>query len=1010
MPHNASAPWHKASFDRFLSERLPELLAARLPLAGYRVEHTGPHACRVTVVITGGSGDVEVEYSDVPQPDTGGVFVLDGKERVVVPTASSEDLDVAEVRCVGEQLLGYVEERLGEAPSALPWDAALARTWLPLDAWIAEFLTTAPTAQAIDDLNWLSRHTHLRRIVVPDRQRLVTQSQFGRVCPFETPEGPNIAKVFSLALGAEIRDGRLVVTDDRPEAALGLTASMVPFLEHNDANRVLMGVNMLRQQLVPPDPEPALVQTGNEPDAPGFWCGRNLLTAFVSWGIETFEDAILISESCARKLDFPIPVEPGDKLANRHGTKGTVSRIVPDAAMPHLPDGMPVELCFSFIGCHTRLNFGQMREAVMSRIARAEGTPAVVPPFQAPREDELRERLTKAGLPESGMETLSMGKDGPPLARPSTVGWVYWGKLDHLAGKKIHSWTSRHGQRQGELEYYALRDVGAFETIAETFNTRSAERPDADTLAARVAAGPVEQAGPPTPALAEVQRRLAVAWVRVELTRDGLALDLVRPGAEALRLAHPVRHPWLRELGLTALGRYDSAEFAAVAEANARLERMLTSRAPESLIEKAIEQLEACVHDLFATLLPPECLRLGARSQFSGRAVLSPALGLTVEQVGLADELAWDLFGPLVTRELGAEAAVRARTEAAAQALDAIMARSWVLVNRAPTIMPTSILAFRPVRQPHHVIRLHPLACPLMNADFDGDQAAVFLPVTEAGQREARDKLSVAAHLERDPELLGWLLPSMAARWGLASLSRTPKGRAEIAELAGAEVAAPEGFITKASLLEAMRRVLERDGVQAALEALERLMRRGFEAAKASGASMSPFVGAGLDRPPAPDTDEPAAWTAHHEELLDRVEASTDFDSPERGPQLLAVKSGTRGSVRQLACLLGSRGAVIDADGRPVVPVRRGLSQGLSPREAFACVIGARKGLGRTVEECARMGYGIREASLTKGFSVLARAVRAAHPGVVFARAAATGEVDPLTDLDSRLFVGLGPE
>ena len=389
--------------------------------------------------------------------------------------------------------------------------------------------------------------------------------------------------------------------------------------------------------------------------------------------------------------------------------------------------------------------------------------------------------------------------------------------------------------------------------------------------------------------------------------------------------------------------------------------------------------------------------------------MLSPALDLRLDQVGLADELAWALFGPLVTRELGRGDEVRARTERATEALDGIMARSWLLVNRAPTIMPTSILAFRPVRQPDRVIRLHPLACPLMNADFDGDQAAVLLPVTEAGQREAGEKLSVAAHLERDPELVKWMLPAMAALWGLAELSRSEQGRGEIAELAGAEVAAPEGSLTKASLLEAMRGVLAREGAEATLDRLERLMRRGFEVAKASGASISPFPSVGLERPPLPETDDPAAWTAHAEELADRIAASTDYDSAERGPQLLAVKSGTRGNIRQLAWLLGSRGVVIDAHGRPVVPVRHGLCEGLSAEEALVCVVGAREGLGRTVQECARTGYDIREASQTRGFHVLARAMRATRPGVVFARAAAAGEADPLTDLDSRLFVGLPP-
>ncbi|KKK83909.1 hypothetical protein LCGC14_2788660, partial [marine sediment metagenome] len=221
--------------------------------------------------------------------------------------------------------------------------------------------------------------------------------------------------------------------------AILLMNSMIPLLEHDDPNRLLMGANMMRQQMVPDEPEPALVRTGNEPDEPGFWCGRNLLTAFVSWGGDTFDDGIVVSASAAAKLDFPNPLEPGDKLSNRHGTKGTVARILPDEQMPHLPDGSAVELIFSFIGCHTRLNFGQIREAILGRIARATGKPIICPPFQAPSADRIRAWLTEAGLDESGMEVLTDGKDGPALQRPSTVGWVYWGKLHHLAIEKIHA-------------------------------------------------------------------------------------------------------------------------------------------------------------------------------------------------------------------------------------------------------------------------------------------------------------------------------------------------------------------------------------------------------------------------------------------------------------------------------------------------------------------------------------------------------------------------------------------
>src|SRR5256885_3771526 len=136
----------------------------------------------------------------------------------------------------------------------------------------------------------------------------------------------------------------------------------------------------------------------------------------------------IFSALCAKRLSYPTPVEPGDKLSNRHGTKGVVSQILPDAAMPHLADGTPVEVIYSCMGVPTRGTLGQLREAVMSRIAQAEGGPMIVPPFQAPSAEEMRQRLMCLGLPADGMEGLTLGQHGAPLQRPSTVGWVYWGR------------------------------------------------------------------------------------------------------------------------------------------------------------------------------------------------------------------------------------------------------------------------------------------------------------------------------------------------------------------------------------------------------------------------------------------------------------------------------------------------------------------------------------------------------------------------------------------------------
>lgn len=1043
MSINWSTPWHKASFNRFVQERLPQLLAERLPLVGYQVQPRGRYTCRITVTLASASGDIETTY-DIPQPDEEGVFEIQGELRVVVPTASNEELGTATIRCVGEQLYEYIQEHVGQAPADLPWDAELMRAWLPLDTWIDAFLRglVQPMAQWLDTSNWLSRHTHLRRIFILERNKVIAPGQAGLVCPFETPEGPYLGQIFTVAVGAEIREERLVLVDERPEATLGLCTSMLPFLEHSDPNRLLIAAATMRQVFAPPDPEPALVQTGNEPNAPDFWCGRNLLTAFVSWGADTFADGIVVSQSCARRLNHPYPVEPGDKLSNRHGTIGVVSRVLPDDEMPHLADGTPVELVFNFFGLHVRMNLGQLREAVMGRIARAEGAPAIVPPFGAPSADELHTRLAQAGLPESGMEALTLGRGGPQLERPSTVGWVYWHRMVYLAKDKlVVSVDGESGQGQNEYANGVLRDLGAFENLGEILNTRAARREDASTLSARVAAGPVEQASLPTPMFSDLVKRLQVAGIQATLESDRLTFHFGHPQEGVLDLACPVPHPWLRERQLTQIGIYSDEldthdrclremhalpymppdltslpmeRYELLVDANKRLARMLSSQTPAKLTQDAMAQLEVRVNAFFDALLQPIHLCFEERHLFSASAVVAPGASLSIDQVGLADEIAWALFGPLVTRELGdadgdaggAAEAVRARGERAARALDEVMAHSWVVLVPMPTHTPiVSFLAFHPVRDPSHVIRLHPLACDIMNTDFDGDQVAVFLPVTPGAQREAVQRLTLAGRLARDPKLVKSLLPPPEALWGLSSLNLTPAGRQEIYQIMGMEVAAFKGVITQATLVEAMQKVLERDGADAVLARLERLTQRGFEVVRASGASMSPFIGASLQHPPQPQKDDAALWSAYTDELAEKVLSGTDYASADLGPQLLAVSIRERGR-DHLPKLIGPWGVATDIHGKALV-VRHSNVEGLTPEEMVARMVGARQGLAKAYIQWEQLGQEARERGGSGRFTVLARARRAKRPGIVFARAAAIGEMDPLADVDSRLLVGL---
>lgn len=109
---------------------------------------------------------------------------------------------------------------------------------------------------------------------------------------------------------------------------------------------------------------------------------------------------------------------------------------------------------------------------------------------------------------------------------------------------------------------------------------------------------------------------------------------------------------------------------------------------------------------------------------------------------------------------------------------------------------------------------------------------------------------------------------------------------------------------------------------------------------------------------------------------------------------------------QQLAGLLSTQGAVRDIQDQQVA-IRHGYREGLQPIEIYALAIGAREQLAQTHQEWRQIEQEIHKRSIAKSFSVLARAMRAEQPGIVFAHAASIGEIDPLTERDSRLFVGL---
>ena len=638
----------------------------------------------------------------------------------------------------------------------------------------------------------------------------------------------------------------------------------------------------------------------------------------------------------------------------------------------------------------------------MGRVARAEGQAALVPPFGAPSAQELKTRLKKAGLPESGMHVLEVERK--MLTRPSAVGWVYWGRTLHLASDKIHFAVApgERGQVVGETEYFALRQSESNEVIRELIGTTAARRED--HLAERISKGPVQPADPPAPGFAELKARLAAGGGGLDFSNAGLTFAFADP--EGVDLARPVSHPWLPGRPLAKVGKHgDSPEYDALVEANNRLTRMLETGAPEALAQKARGLLENRVKAYLGGLVMPEHLCFNERVLFSGRSVITCGTELRHDQVGLPQDMAWALFGPMTARELGDKDAVEKRRKKAQEKLDEIMAQSWVIFYRAPALSCTTFLAFHPVRCSGKTIRFNPLGCRLTNADFDGDQAAIYLPVTDAAQQEAGARLSIAGHLRRNPALIAEVAPTHDALWGLASMSLSEEGFEQIERVAGRKVVHGR-IVDKESVQAVLGEILEETSPEKALETSEALMRLGFEAAKQAGASMNPFLGETLDLPPRPEGDDTEQWRAYADEMEGWLQDYSEFDDNDFGPLNLLWQSGARANVHQLRQYIGGTGLIRSVDDEPM-PQRHGWVEGLTCDEMTARVNGARWGLANMLAEMAEVNHDLKERSVPGGYNVMVRARRANQPGVVFARAAYKGEADPLADVYSRLFVGL---
>ena len=208
-------------------------------------------------------------------------------------------------------------------------------------------------------------------------------------------------------------------------------------------------------------------------------------------------------------------IRVGDKMAGRHGNKGIVSKIVRVEDMPFLADGTPVDIVLNPLGVPSRMNIGQIFEAVLGWAGKELGVKFATPIFDGCTLDSLNEWTDKAGIPRAGKTQLFDGGTGEAFDQMATVGVTYFMKLGHMVDDKMHARSigpyslitqqplggkaQFGGQRFGEMEVWALEAHGAAHILQEILTVKS----DDVTGRARTYEAIVKGEAMPTPGLPE---------------------------------------------------------------------------------------------------------------------------------------------------------------------------------------------------------------------------------------------------------------------------------------------------------------------------------------------------------------------------------------------------------------------------------------------------------------------------------------------------------------------------
>ena len=524
----------------------------------------------------------------------------------------------------------------------------------------------------------------------------------------------------------------------------------------------------------------------------------------------------------------------------------------------------------------------------------------------------------------------------------------------------------------------------------------------------------------------------------------------------------PVLPPDLRPMVPLDGGRYATSDlndlYRRVINRNNRLKKLLELKAPEVIVVNEKRMLQEAVDALIdnsartgtsqqmsssrrplrslADMLKGKQGRfrqnlLGKRVDYSGRSVIVVGPKLRLNECGLPKKMALELFKPFIISKIiergfahNIRNANRLIEEAPPEVwaiLEEVISDKKVLLNRAPTLHRLSVQAFRPVLIEDLAIQVPPMVCAAFNADFDGDQMAVHLPLSEEAQKEAREKMLASVNLLKPATGDPITTPTQDIILGCYYLTKIKENGAGAGKIFANEdetVMAlhnkvidinspikvgspkneetscgrlmfngvlPKGFpfvnktLNKKELAKIVNKVINQYGFDEAFATLDKIKTLGFEYATRSGIT---WAMSDLHLPP-----EKKGIIAEAEKEIERIREQyfegilTKEEKRERSivvwnktksqiaalvPKALdehnpiyhIIDSGSRGSWAQPVQMMGMKGLVQNPKGETAeLPIKSSLKEGFSVLEYFISTHGSRKGLTDTALKTAQAGY-----------------------------------------------------